>query len=269
MGNGLSISGAFNQGVRDQGVLYFVNSILRPSAPNTATARIQAFADGVANVIALMIQFDASDSTIPNTQFCPSLCPCNGSPLQVFANGEIRLQSSAVSVLNEGFAGIQFPYSGAYDPQTGAPAAGILNADQYSYVQPVSNQDAASLRTLFNQPALIASAIAYILGPSSNPFVSFAYQDLPDGAYPNPSGPLVGVIPDANSTNKLINPIDGSVITTDVFGKPRTVSGLRDGRAVQSAPSVPGPLPLLGAGAALGWTRRLRRRLEKGSSPLR
>lgn len=30
---------------------------------------------------------------------------------------------------------------------------------------------------------------------------------------------------------------------------------------------VPGPLPLLGAGAAFGWSRRLRRRLKAGSVP--
>jgi hypothetical protein len=28
---------------------------------------------------------------------------------------------------------------------------------------------------------------------------------------------------------------------------------------------VPGPLPILGAGAAFGWTRRLRRRISKSA----
>ena len=35
---------------------------------------------------------------------------------------------------------------------------------------------------------------------------------------------------------------------------------------VSSTP-VPGPIPLLGAGAAFGWSRRLRRRLKTGSVP--
>jgi hypothetical protein len=77
------------------------------------------------------------------------------------------------------------------------------------------------------------------------------------------------VIPDADSINQLINPIDGSVIRTDVFGNPRTADGSRDVGAVQVSRSTPpaaapGPLPLLGLGAALGWSRRLRRRLGAG-----
>jgi uncharacterized repeat protein (TIGR03803 family) len=37
------------------------------------------------------------------------------------------------------------------------------------------------------------------------------------------------------------------------------------------APAVPGPLPLLGAGAAFGWSRQLRRRVklqQPGARPL-
>jgi hypothetical protein len=261
LGQGLSISGYLNQGVLSQGVLNLVNSILRPAAPDTATARIQAFGDGVANVIASTLQYDAFNSRIPNPQLCPSLYPCNGAPLQVFANGEIRLKSSAVSVLNEGYAGINLPYSGSYDPQTGAPAAGSFSADQYSYVQPVNNQNSASLKTLFGQPDLITSGVPYTLDPSGDPVAPYFYQDLPDGAYPK--SPLLNVVPDADSFNQLINPIDGSVITTDVFGNPRTFNGRRDVGAVQHL--VPGPLPLLGAGSAFGWSRRLRRRLGRRS----
>ena len=270
LGQGLSISGSVNQGVLSQGVLNVVNSILRPAAPETTTARIQAFGDGVANVIASTLQYDAFNSTIPDSQFCPNLYPCNGAPLQVFANVEIRLKSSAISVLNEGYAGIQLPYSRSYDPQTGAPPAGSFLADQYSYVQPVNNQDSASLKALFNQPNLLTSGLPYTLGPSIDPFVAYSYLDLPGGAYPKAFGPLVDVIPDADSLNQLINPIDGSVISTDVFGNPRTYNGRRDVGAVQSlqpAASVPGPLPLIGLGSAFGWSRRLRRRLGQRSCP--
>ncbi len=260
-GPSLSISGAPNSGGGiDTGVLNLVNSIVRP-AGSTSYARIQAFAGGVANVIASTVQFDALDSTIPNSRLCPGLYRCNGAPLQVFADGMINLQSSAVSVINEALAGIQFPYSGAYDTQTGAPLAGIFTADQYSYIQPVTNQNAANLEILFQQPNLITAGVAYTLDAISNPpFVT--YFGLPGGASPNPSGPLVGVIPDADTVNRLINPINGSVITSDVFGNPRTTYGLRDVGAVQLAAPVPGPLPLLGIGAAYGWSRRLRRRLR-------
>ena len=260
-GPSLDISGVSNSGGGiDTGVLNLVNSIVRP-AGSTSYARIQAFAGGVANVIASTLQFDAIDSTIPSFSFCPGIYPCNGAPLQAFSNGAIHLQSSAVSVLNEGYPGIQFPYSDSYDTQTGAPLAGILTADQYSYVQPVTNQNAANLEILFQQPSLITAGVAYTLDPNSNPPFD-AYFDLPGGASPNPSGPLVGVVPNADALNQLINPIDGSVISTDVFGNPRTTNGRRDIGAVQLAASVPGPLPLVGIGAAFGWSRRLRRRLR-------
>jgi hypothetical protein len=260
-GPSLSISGFPDQGNIVPGELNVVNSVLKPAGDATY-ARIQAFALGVANIVASTVQFEALNSTIPNSGFCPSLYPCNGAPLQVFDNGMINLQSSAVSVANEAFAGIHLLYSGQYDTQTGAPLAGVFTADQYSYVQPVTNQNAANLKLLLNQPNLLTDGVAYALDPNGNPngLPLPTYYDLPVGAYPNNPGPLVGVIPDADSLDKLINPIDGSVITTDVFGNPRTSNGRRDVGAVQT---VPGPLPVLGFAAAFGWSRRLRRRLAK------
>ncbi len=256
LGQGLSISD-----LNQQGNLNLVNSIFRPSG-DTATARLQAYRGGVANVLASTIQFDAFGATIPNSGLCPDLYPCNGAPLQVFNNGQINLQSSSVSVLNDSLIGLQTPYSDQYDTQMGTPLAGSFSADQYTYIQPVTNQGGASLKLLFQQPNLITSGVAYVLDPNGNPFPT--YGDLPTGAAPNTSGPLVNVVPNADSLNQLINPIDQSVILTDVFGNPRTFNGLRDIGAVQT---VPGPLPLLGCGAALGWSRRLRRRLAQGSRP--
>lgn len=187
--------------------------------------------------------------------------------MQAFGNGEIHLQGSAVSVLKENFPGIQDPYSDHFDAQPVFPPAGSFTADQYSYVQPVTNQNAASLKLLFKQPNLLTEGVAYALDPNGLPLPTF--YDLPVGAYPDNPGPLIGVIPDADSLNQLINPIDGSVISTDVFGNPRTADGTRDVGAVQVSRSrppaaAPGPLPLLGLGAALGWSRRLRRRLGAG-----
>lgn len=133
-----------------------------------------------------------------------------------------------------------------------------MTADPYPYVQPVALQDAAALKLLFNQPGLITAANAYPLDPGSTPPNGF--YGLPGGAYPVVSGPLMAVVPDAESSNVLINPIDGSVIQTDVFDNPRTQLGYRDVGAVQQRVPVPGPLPLFGLAAALGWSRRLRRR---------
>jgi len=70
---------------------------------------------------------------------------------------------------------------------------------------------------------------------------------------------VLEAIADANGANQLRNPIDNSVIHTDVFGNPRTYLGTRDIGAVQSPPEVPGPLPALGLAAAFRWSRRLRR----------
>ena len=255
-GQGLSIAD-----LNKQGVLNFVNSVFRP-AEDSATARIQAFYGGVANIIASTLQYDASETVIPNFQFCANSLyyyPCNGAPLQVFGDGEIHLQSSAISVLNEDLARIQYPYSNQFDPQTGAPSGGLFTADSYSYVKPVINQDAATLKSLFSQPNLITTGDAYVLVPNGTPRPS--YGDLPAGATPKASGPLIGVVPDADHLNKLLNPIDHSVISTDVFGNPRTFNGKRDVGAVQT----PGPLPVLGCGAAFGWSRRLRRRIRQSS----
>ena len=54
-----------------------------------------------------------------------------------------------------------------------------------------------------------------------------AYLPLPNGAYPNPEGPLIDQITDADGSNQLINPIDGTPILLDVYGNPRTRQGLR------------------------------------------
>jgi len=60
-----------------------------------------------------------------------------------------------------------------------------------------------------------------------------------------------------------------SLLTGDVFGfRQTTVDSLLGSASTTisnfNAPVVPGPLPLLGAGAALGWSRRLRYRLRAG-----
>ena len=78
--------------------------------------------------------------------------------------------------------------------------------------------------------------------------------------------PLLSAIGDADGANQLINPIDGSVITKDVFGNSRTAFGTRDIGAVQSTQNVPGPLPALGLAAFFQWSRRLRRAVRSARS---
>ncbi|MEB3352964.1 MAG: hypothetical protein VKM34_01820 [Cyanobacteriota bacterium] len=260
LGKGLSI-----MDYTRQGVLNIVNSLFRPLG-RSETARIQASNNGVANLIASTIQFDASDtSNLPGSGSllsCPTNYKCNGAPLQAFNGGTINLLSSAVSVLGIEDARIANPYSNTYDG-----LAGALTADVLSYVQPVAGQDAAALKSLFNQPNLLTAGVPFAVD-TSDPYNFLHYFELPDGGAPLAPGPLVDVIADADGANQLINPIDGSVITRDVFHHPRTTNGFRNIGAVQATVQtpVPGPLPVLGISAVLAWSRRLRHRRHQPSS---
>ncbi|MCE2835902.1 MAG: hypothetical protein LW834_02730, partial [Cyanobium sp. 49614_E6] len=60
-----------------------------------------------------------------------------------------------------------------------------------------------------------------------------AYFPLPKGAYPNPTGPLIDHIANADGANQLLSPIDGSMISVDVLGNPHTRQGLRNIGALQ------------------------------------
>jgi hypothetical protein len=248
IGKGLSI-----QDFDKDGVLNVVNSLFRPY-DRSATARIQAYNGAVANVIASTIQFDATFTG--DVHGCPDNYTCNGAPLQAFTGGTINLGSTAVSVINTDLPPINDPYSAIFRNRPGT-----LTADAYTFVQPVPQQDAATLKSLFSQPDLLTSGMPYALTPNIPPYPP-VYVALPSGVVPLNPSTLIGVVADADGTNKLINPIDNSVISADVFGNPRTFNGRRDVGAVQT----PGPLPVLGCGAAFGWSRRLRQRIRQGSA---
>jgi hypothetical protein len=106
IGKGLSI-----QDFEMDGVLNVVNSVFRPY-DKSATARIQAYNNSVANVIASTIQFDATFTG--DVRDCPSNYTCNGAPLQAFNGGTINLGSTAVSVINTDLPPINDPYSATF-----------------------------------------------------------------------------------------------------------------------------------------------------------
>jgi hypothetical protein len=145
LGKGLSIGG-----YTKAGLLNVVNSIIRPLGRSEA-ARIQASNNGVANLIASTIQFDASDTShLPGSGSlfsCPTNYKCNEAPLQAFNGGTINLFSSPVSVLESSDSRIGDYYSNTED---GPP--GSLIADANSFVQPVISQGAAALQSPFGQP---------------------------------------------------------------------------------------------------------------------
>jgi hypothetical protein len=265
---GLSVSDDIQPGVTRQGVMNLVNSLVSVYAYNSNIQRLQAFAGGELNITASSILQDVLYNTDHTSTTCNSdPYACAGKPLTAFDSGTITLKQSYVSLINALIPGL-IPagvpsYSNALFGQSNA---GSLVARDSVWLQTTPNQGAADLRSLFGNPSLLASGIPLTLEDFGSG-VS-AYYPLPEGAYPNPDGPLIDQISDADGTNQLINPIDGNPILQDVFGQPRTRNGLRTIGAVQP-PSAPAPLPLVGATAALAWSRRLRRRIRNANAPER
>jgi hypothetical protein len=244
------------------GTLKFVNSLAYLTGPlengglddDVRSNRFIAGDGGLIEVIASTILSD--NATIledPDKGFN------NGVPLTAVDGGRIQLSSSAVLATEFGGLPNQIAYYAS-------PGPGGFSADALSWVRPTSTQSAADLRTLFQQPGLLTGEPGIPVEVALvDPLVEFLLP-YPQGAYPAVPGVLVNVVPDAGpgGGNELINPIDGSPITTDVFGNPRTTNGFRNVGAVQDVGAVqaevPGPLPLLGVASAYGWCRRLRRK---------
>lgn len=246
------------------GVMNLVNSLVSVSAQNSAIQRLQAFGGGELNITASSILQDALYNTYNTCVSDPY--GCAGKPLTAFNDGTITLKQSYVSLINAqdppGLipAGV-LSYSNA---PFGPANAGSLVALDSVWLQTTPNQSAAALRTLFSNPGLLTDGAPLLLQDFGGGLS--AYLPLPGGAYPNPGGPLIDQISNADGANLLMNPIDGSAILLDVYGNPRTSNGLRSIGAVQPA-NVPSPLPFAGATAALAWSRRLRRRIQYAQTP--
>ena len=246
------------------GVMNLVNSLVSVYAQNSNIQRLQAILGGELNITASSILQDVLYNTDHSSTTCNSdPYACAGKPLTAFDGGTITLKQSYVSLINAqdppGLipAGVLSYSDALYGPSN----AGSLVALDSVWLQTTSNQSAAELQNLFGNPSLLNSGLPLTLQDFGGG-VS-AYYPLPGGAYPNPQGPLIDQISDADGVNQLINPIDGSPILLDVFGQPRTDNGLRTIGAVEP---VPGPLPLAGATAALAWSRRLRRRIQRAKT---
>jgi len=243
------------------GVMNLVNSLVSVTAQNSNIQRLQAILGGELNITASSILQDVLYNTYNSCNSDPYACA--GKPLTAFDGGTITLKQSYVSLINAqdppGLipAGVLSYSDALYGPSN----AGSLVALDSVWLQTTSNQSAADLQNLFGNPSLLTSGIPLTLEDIGGG-VS-AYYPLPSGADPNPQGPLIDQISDADGVNQLINPIDGSVITTDLLGRPRSRENMRDIGALQA---VPGPLPLAGAAAAMGWSRKLRQRLKRASA---
>jgi hypothetical protein len=240
------------------GTVNFVNSVAFLAGPLNGGGndslddnRFLAGAGGTINATASTIVADLVSLSGSNA--------ADGVPLDA-AGGTIALRSAAVMVTTydaDGFSG-QIGYR--------ATAGGVLTADAYSWVRPTPAQTASLLPTLFSQPSLITGERGLPVDVISVSPLIESTLSFPLATWPLENGVLIGVVPDADGANVLLNPIDGSVITLDVFGQARTTGGLRNVGAVESAvpeidpASLGGGLSLLfGALACLENRRRLRR----------
>lgn len=142
----------------------------------------------------------------------------------------------------------------------GYNGTGVLNnnfdSDGLTWVQPTVNQDAADLaavlpNVLTDPPGLTSSVLSPVL-----PYTTVLTPLL--GTTPAP-GVLLDAVPDAQCTaaNQLVNPIDSSCLTTDVFGNPRVDAGnnKRDIGAVQTSQSPFLAVTSVTADVGLGWNR--------------
>jgi len=189
----------------------------------------------------------------------------NGVPLDA-AGGTITLASSAVLVTTYDADG--------FHSQIGFQTSdgGSFSADAFSWVSPTPSQTVADLQALFSQPALLTGSPALpVTEFSSSPLIEMT-PPMPQASYPYVGGTLIGVVPDADGVNKLVNPIDGFTITTDVYGYARTTGGWRNVGAVEVLQTPVPEIDLGSAGCgvsllcgALAWLEQRQRR-RGGSS---
>lgn len=183
--------------------------------------RIYNVGSGALNFISSTLFYDALD--------CFSLCQAEGAPgaiMPFFGAGNITFKWTAI--------GVNFPDSPPQAPLLD-DRYGAFSADPLTWIQPLVNQSTSALKTVTNQPGLLTNppglpTLAY--GPFYRTLLT---PLLGDQATP---GVLIDAIPDANSTNKLINPVTGEEIIKDVFGNPRNDGNRRDIGAVQVGDAV-------------------------------
>lgn len=183
---------------------------------------------------------------------CDAICQnTTGSGLIVATdNASIELKASAISVGLDGAEPIIREATGGDVTATPAPNP--------NWIQPTAGQNASALRAILDQPALLTDApgLPQVIG---FPFIYQAVTPLLDDGGGSP-GLLIDAVTNANTTNVLLSPIDGSPVTEDIFGNPRTEAAgtVRNIGAIQLslAPSAAVSTPST-SGAVVSWTRPL------------
>jgi LPXTG-motif cell wall-anchored protein len=168
------------------------------------------------------VRFDASTIYF-NRPECRG-CDLPGLGLVTGTNGAFDLNTTAIG------AGADFPNS---QQLLWGNTAGFTS-DSLTWVQPTSDQDAAAIT------AILPNALTAGPGLTDSFFVGLSGDVVAD-VTPLLGGVLIDAVDPGNcgSVNELLNPIDSTCITTDVFGKPRSDSGnnRRNIGAVQSISS--------------------------------
>lgn len=188
---------------------------------------------------------------------CGDRCfdPANGRDanglLRVWDNGSrINLVDTGIGVLFD-----SIPGKVLNDAAFNGPARpGKITANDRTWIQPGNGQGAADLKTVTGQPNLLTDPPGLMRDDLSFDLAELASPLL--GTPGNP-GKLFDVIAGGCTSDKLVNPIDGSDIVTDAFGNPRCdANGTRNIGAVQLTLSPSLSVTAVGDGSVdLSWTR--------------
>lgn len=237
----LAASGGLNT---MDGTLDFVNSTMYFSGSPTTYERItNSGSTAVTNIL-------ASTISVPYGKCSTAACRARDYSAVPFlaVGGTINLRQSAVGEQSTG------PGDSKVIQTTGV--LGRVTADTATWIQPVDGQDAASLKTLTGQPALLTAAPGL---PTPGLLARYAPSVTPLLGTSGTPGVLLDAIADAGSggSNELKSPIDGSPITTDVFGNPRVDgSGRRTIGAVQQSLSPHATVDRVAThSVSLSWNR--------------
>ena len=199
-----------------------INSLLAPAWPmsdydvvkaNDATLAIKASTLSYLELVCPP-PFTLGESC--QTTFTPSLYSTL-APLQTAGSGLITLEQSAVQVL---YGSSDINAQAVLSTADG----GAISADQYSFVQPVPQQDGSALRALTGQPNLIVDAPSLVTTDS----FAEALALIPPSTYApllgdaTTPGLLIDNIPNAEEggANALVDH-EGNFITKDVYGNAR------------------------------------------------
>lgn len=164
----------------------------------------------------------------------------NGPVTLSFAPSSLSLQNSGAGpyVASSGQGLCLYAQSSDSTPRCGVN--GTTNPGPYNFIQMTSNVPIA----------LTGGSVGNRQGTNGPVFASYSL-----------GGPSLGTIPDLLGPFNFSAPIALAAGQSLYFTGAGTNSSIRVGSFNVSTVEVPGPIPLLGAATAFGWSRRIRKRI--------